>query len=308
VFRSVAEAEDLPSGGWHFSRITSAAWKRGQPVEVSDYNNAGQKQRVERSAYSFLDADTTARYFRGLAARPFVGRRFGSENYSDYTVVSAWAYQSADSTFTYDETGAASLVTARRYDYENPTHLQLTRITETNSDGTLRVTRMKYPADYADGSGNSEAVALTAMKRDSVHMHSPVIERWVSDSVGGAWRVVRADLTAFQLFNTGQYLPRSFHVLKRSEAVTNFVPSSISGSFTKDSRYSTTQTAGSYDVGGRLTSYTDRWGYATSVSYGFPTMRFCRTGSGSVSRVPSARVPRRRAVSSRMCLTIALGM
>ena len=51
------------------------------------------------------------------------------------------------------------------------------------SDGTQRITRMKYPGDYATGSGNPEAAALTAMQDVSstgAHMPGVVIERTVN--------------------------------------------------------------------------------------------------------------------------------
>lgn len=68
---------------------------------------------------------------------------------------------------------------ARTNSTSRPPPTQLTQLTETNSNGTQRITRMTYPADYASGAANPEAVALTAMKADSVHNHAAVVERWV---------------------------------------------------------------------------------------------------------------------------------
>ncbi len=181
-------------------------------------------------------------------------------------MISAWAFQDGETTTFYDETGASSFSTARRYVYANPTHLQLTQDTVTNSDGTQRITQMKYPADYATGSGNAEAIALTAMQGDA-HIHSPVIERWVISRAGGTDSVVQAELTSFKTYATGQYLPYQRFVFKSLTGVTDFAPSTVSGSFSKDSRYLLQETADSYDGYGRITQVTDARSNATQYQY-----------------------------------------
>jgi hypothetical protein len=64
---------------------------------------------------------------------------------------------------------------------------------------------MRYPADYDTGSGNAEAIALTAMQ-GTAHMHSPVIERWVTETVGSTETILEAVLTTFRAVS-GRYLP-----------------------------------------------------------------------------------------------------
>ena len=66
---------------------------------------------------------------------------------------------------------------------------------------------MKYPADYpATGGVSPEAVALNNMQGAAVHMHSPVIERWVVEKIGTVERVMRSELTTFKAFGAW-YLP-----------------------------------------------------------------------------------------------------
>jgi hypothetical protein len=75
---------------------------------------------------------------------------------------------------------------------------------------------MKYPADYATGSGNPEAAALAAMQDVSptgAHMPGVVIERSVSVKVGASERVVQSEITTFKQFLTGQFLPYQHFVL-----------------------------------------------------------------------------------------------
>ena len=93
----------------------------------------------------------------------------------------------------------------------------MTEITETNSDSTQRITRMKYPGDYATGGPpGSEAAALTAMQDVSTsgaHMPGVVIERVVSQKVGASERAFQAEITTFKEFLYGQFLPYKHYVL-----------------------------------------------------------------------------------------------
>jgi len=98
-------------------------------------------------------------------------------------------------------------------------HLQLSELTETNSDGTQRITRMKYPLDYpaAPGTSDPAAAALTGMQ--DAHIHNAVVERWVIERAGGVAKIVAATLTTFKQFATGQYLPHQRFVLNSPSAV-----------------------------------------------------------------------------------------
>jgi hypothetical protein len=52
----------------------------------------------------------------------------------------------------------------------------------------------------------------------TAHMHSAVIERWVTERTGGAEKVVQADLTTFKAYVDGLY--RSFqHFVFNSPSV-----------------------------------------------------------------------------------------
>ncbi len=276
-----------------FVTPTSQEWKRGQEVEVVEYNGSGQVQQRGASTYAFRDEGTpdtaTTRRFRGISVNHFSsGGLFGGGTYvySPFEVISAWAFQSADTTFIYNDAGSSSFSTVRTYTYANPKHVQLTTLTETNSTGTQRITRMKYPADYATGSGNVEAIALSAMQ-DTANMHSPVTERWVSQKVGATETVLQATLTSFKTYAAGQYLPYQTFVFNNPSGVTNFVPSSVSGSFTKDSRYLLQEIANTYDVFGRITQLTDPRSKVTNYTYGDVNFAFLTR----VTRVHDATSP-----------------
>jgi hypothetical protein len=161
--------------------------------------------------------------FRGLAldlysingSRSLISTWFIWAN--PFNVNTALKVQTAQTTTLYDTTGTTSFSASRVYAYGNPTHAQLTQITEDNSDGTQRITRMKYPGDYATGGApGTEAGALAAMQdvsQSGAHMPGVVIERTVSVKSGASDRVVQAEITTFKEFATGQFLPYKHYVL-----------------------------------------------------------------------------------------------
>ena len=275
AFRSVLNGQDdpPPNSAWPFSTRTSREWKRGQQLGTTEYNASGQIQRLASSTYSFRDENTpdttTTRRLRGMSINSFSAGKVGTTYvYNAFEVISAWAYQQSDTTVVYDDAGSSSFSTARTYSYGNPAHVQLTERTETNSDGTQRVTRMKYPADYATGTGNPEAAALTAMQ-GAAHQHSPLIERSVVKRVGTTETVEEAALTSFKEYAAGQYLPYQRFALNAASGIADFAPSSItSGVFTKDGRYLLEETANGYDSGGRITQLADARGKLTNFAYG----------------------------------------
>ncbi len=215
AFRSVMDASDVgPSAQCPFCTPTSFEWKRGQETGTTEYNAAGQTQRQVGSGYTFQDGEPeTYRSFRGMSVHPFsAGIAGDAYYYNAFNVISGWSFQDGETTTSYDETGASSFSTTRTLVYGNPKHIQLTELTETNSNGTQRITRLKYPADYANTGTDPESAALAAMQ-GSAHMHSPVIERLVIEKVGTSERIVQAELTTFKQYFTGQYLPYQRFIL-----------------------------------------------------------------------------------------------
>jgi hypothetical protein len=218
VFRSMAEWPDDHNLAWPGAMRTSNAWERGQTKETDEYNAAGVMQRLVTSTYG-LDGlgPVSARRFRAMSLYHHNwGNAMAYTFYNAYEVVAGWIYQSGETSTQYDTTGTSSIASTKTFVYGNPNHLQLTEIDETNSDGTQRITRMKYPGDYATGSGNPEAAALTAMQDVSptgAHMPGVVIERSVSVKTGASDRVVQAEITTFKQFAAGQYLPYQHFVL-----------------------------------------------------------------------------------------------
>ena len=272
-FRSGA---DGGSSGWPFFVTTSFAWERGQELEAKEYDSAGRPQRKVASSYRNRVQDQggpepiSSRLFRGISVYTWPGIADNDLQFfsGEYQVISGWLYQDGVTTTVYDTLGTSSFSTSESFTYANPNHAQLTEATETNSDGTQRITKMKYPADFAAGSGNAEATALTAMQ-GSAHIHSPAIERWVTKRNGGVDSTVQAEMTTFKTYAAGQYLPYQRFLFSNPTPVANFLVSTVSGgTFTKDSRYVLQETANTYDGHGRITQLADARGSLTDFLYG----------------------------------------
>src|SRR6266550_5163520 len=206
---------------WPALRYTSGEWLRGHQVTADDYSAGGQIKSSVSTTYASPPAPHPTIAFRGLAVDVYsiiaLGAPFNVVFANPFVVQSALKVQTDQATTLYDTTGANGFTTNTHYTYGNVNHAQLTEITETNSDGTQRITRMKYPADYATGGPpGSEAAALTAMQDVSAtgaHMPGVVIERAVSVKTGTTERVVQAELTSFKEFATGRFLPYKHYVL-----------------------------------------------------------------------------------------------
>ena len=266
------KGDDYPDPDrWPFLRPTSYEWRRGQLVERRERNDLGLNQQRVRNAHAFETHEpTTYHEFPALSFYSMATAEGSSplagQLYRPFEVISEWTHPAVDSTWTYNDDGSNVDTVVVAYTFNNPEHLQLTKTTETNSDGTIRITHLRYPADFSSGSGNTEASAITAMK-GSAHIHSPVIERWVADSAGSSTTVYEASVTTFKEFGTGQYLPYQRFVLNSATPVANYSPAAISGSFSKDSRHLRLETAHGYDGSGRITQLSDARGKVTNFFY-----------------------------------------
>jgi hypothetical protein len=207
------------SPGWPFLRHTTNEWRRGQETGTQEFDAAGRIQREVSSTYAYPTPSQTTRTYHGMAVT-YWPTNVGAIVYAwnAFEVASAWRYRDGEVTTTYDTTGTTSIAASKTFVFGNPNHAQLTEVRETNSDGTQRISRMKYALDYPAASGNPEAAALTGMQGPA-HMHSQVIERTVSMRVGASEKVVQSDITTFRQFLAGQYLPYQHFVFNSPSPV-----------------------------------------------------------------------------------------
>jgi hypothetical protein len=204
---------------WPALRFTTDAWLRGEQRSAAEYSAGGQVQRSVASTYAAPVTPFPLVEFRGLAVDVYsMWPGSGGVYYTNAFAVRTGLKEMTDQVTTvYDTTGTTSVTSSQHFTYGNLNHAQLTEITETNSDGTQRITRLKYPGDYASGgSPGTEAGALAAMQNVSAtgaHMPGVVIERSVSMKTGTSDRIVQAEVTTFKEFLAGQFLPYRHYVL-----------------------------------------------------------------------------------------------
>ncbi|MCL4213239.1 MAG: hypothetical protein KJZ74_04935 [Gemmatimonadales bacterium] len=273
TFRTAYLAPDQPISGaqWPGARATSNEWMRGQGIASTIATATGVVQSRTGQAWTFI-SDTLAQplaveRFRAMSINSFAGGAGSLTAHNALEVVAGWAYLASDTTISFDETGANGIATSRVYRYENAAHGMLTRTSETAPGGTRRVTRLRYPADYASGSGDPEATALTLMN-GSAHMPGNVIERVVEDSAATV-RVLQSELTTYRTTVAGQTLPYQTFALDAPSPATGLVNSAVTGGiFTKDARYIAQETATAYDASGRILQLTDAGGRLTTYEYG----------------------------------------
>ena len=221
MFHTAVDAPDGPYPEyWPFAPRTSYEWMRGHQTGVWEYDASGNLQRLVQTTYRFRESPSdSAKAFRALSVNVLASSSFGPTfQHHAYQIISAWKHPETEIWFHYNDSGWGVFTTEKGYEYGNPAHLQVTVITETNSDGAQRVTRMKYPADYGSGSGDGMAQALTAMK-GSAHMHSPVIERWVVERRGTSEAVVEAELQTYRKYTDGRILPHQRFILSSPQPV-----------------------------------------------------------------------------------------
>lgn len=213
---------DQQDSEWPGATPTSREWERGLEVAVEEYNAAGQLQQRAVSSYTVSQDTLSLRIWPGMSMNvSSTSGGLGGANIAvsgAYQVFSPWTTLAADTTIQYAETGSDSLVTARRFTFGNPVHAQLTEQVEAQSDGSERVTRFTYSADYSPGSGSPEADALREMA-SSAHMLSQVVEKVILARVQSTETVVRAELTTYKAYQPGQYLPFKRYLLDSATPV-----------------------------------------------------------------------------------------
>jgi YD repeat-containing protein len=158
--------------------------------------------------------------------------------------------------------------TVTNYAYDNPAHLQPTRITTLNSLGEEEVTRMVYPPDYGTIPA-SATNALAGIKRlQDLNIVAPVIEKYtLKQNPGGTnVRVTGGQITEYW---PDRPLPKAVHVLESQAPLTNFGASNRTpGSYQPDTRYARKFNFTHYDGQGNIVQQEAVEGVPTTYLWG----------------------------------------
>ena len=148
---------------WPFARLTSLAYKRGVPHSTTHYDATGKK--VSATVYTYFDSyiDDFIEHdehadLRQTKRIPALAFRRDSRGMSSilyymkrYHVLSAWQYQESDASYQYDQSGHRFLLSRKVYEYDNPDHMLPTRVNETNTDSTKRISSYIYAHEEYPG-------------------------------------------------------------------------------------------------------------------------------------------------------------
>ena len=253
---------------WPHGSSTSRAYMRGQETATFEQSSTGLVQRLTARAFRFRDQDagvgepTTTRRYRALdvVMLPSFQLSSGTCNATtlyfpnSYAVVSAWAHPETETVTQYSESGSGGVATTRTYTYDDPTHLRPTRVSETNSDGTVRTTDTRYAVTQYPlmrAQNVYDAVYSTTVSRGTADAEQKTWTEWASATAGSPARTV--------------WRPSAEWVWRGDGTANPTVAPATPSTSTADKVI----TYSAYDTYGRPTSALDARGY--TVTFGFST-------------------------------------
>ncbi len=150
----------------------------------------------------------------------------------EYSTNSYWHYLSSTTEKVYDETGQNPVETITNYTYDNPTHLQATRVATTNSLEESRIEQRYYPHDKAQLSGLSSDAAtaidsLVAQHRITELLQGETYEDTNTDGTPDPGELLTARRTNYKLQPSGLTLPGELQTLVGPESATNTLDTRI---------------------------------------------------------------------------------
>ncbi len=256
AFTSSASHADYPEMDlpfWPFAPRTSLDYARGFEKEVATWNASDELQKfVEHRRFDANDEyprdPALLKRYRALALKESLMTKDGLPSavyYRRYEAIAAWLHPVSETVRDYDQFGRRPVTTVREFGYENRTHLQPTRTTETNGDNSQRITTTQYASErYADMAATNQ---LTSVYATTILAGADVEARsWTTFAQdGGYWRA--AATWAW----TGDGSPND-----------PTAPADPGGSETE-----ATSTFVAYDDYGRVTEQQDARGTTTTTGY-----------------------------------------
>ncbi|HMI05191.1 MAG TPA: hypothetical protein VK541_22075, partial [Pedobacter sp.] len=228
------------------------------------------------SGVSPFNAVTETSFTYTRSGSPFVIEAFRWENngtskayakYKVFTSVSEQTTQQIKKLYDLQNPTQAQQSTVNSY-YTGTTHKLMTRQETTVSDGSTVNTYTKYTKDYTVTPGIDSTINAI-YRLQQLNINTPV-ESYTQVTRSGVAKTIGAGLTRFKTFNpTGSaymILPAQQLKFTSVDGVTDFTPSTISGTFTNDSRYIVLSNNQAYDFcGAPLSSDNNRKGVGTVI-------------------------------------------
>jgi len=260
---------------WPFGARTSNDWRRGKQLDQIFYNENG---KIQKSVSNEWQVDTENNPLLTKNIKALAVKRSSAESSSDayfiyfhkYMIISSWQYLVKEIINMYDQQDSGSIFIEKIFHYENPKHLWPTKTEETNSDGTQRITKIRYPADYdtSEQSSGTEK-AIHRLKTDK-HIHDAVIEKVVFEKKSGqSEKAVSGELVLYGEHDNDRVLPDQIRGLRSPIKIDNFKMSDEGqGAFDPHGDYVMREVFEEYDSYGRVIEHKNAINGITKYFYG----------------------------------------
>lgn len=258
-------------------------FERGLPLQLSSYNQAGQK--VSETNYTHTRVGTPT-YIYSLRKE----LNNGITTYAKYYTITGINKEVQTQTeILYDLANSTQQQSVVNYAFESSNHQYPTTIWKTNSNGSTTISRTKYSKDY-DLSIAVDSAAVTLKRMVIANMNVPV-EKYTQIQWSGVTKTVAAELMKFATFyppySAVRYMPVKSMSFMDGNGVSDFQVSSIqSGNFNNDSRYFPVSEMLAYNKVGQLLSSKPANGQTSSSLYndvtGLPKASFVNAAYNEV--------------------------
>ncbi|TVR17216.1 MAG: hypothetical protein EA391_05405 [Balneolaceae bacterium] len=192
---------------WPFAPRNSREWERGQEIKTEYYDNNEELLKSVEFGYTFERIDPeVVRQYLALSYKvvyhssdPNFGWPWDDLNgvHTSYIVESGWMYLNSKTVRTFSNSGQNEISAGQQYVYENTSHLNPTKIIESNSDGSERVTEFVYAHEITNDGTSKDYSNMASLNMLSQPYSTTVkgvggqvlARNWIRwDNPGGVWR------------------------------------------------------------------------------------------------------------------------
>jgi len=233
---------NLPLRPEYSSNLPNAL--NGSLIEETDYaNQKGNVIKIKDVSNQYTTVHSNENYVYGLENRMMQVHNLGDQcstlltqkcdgnsltlNY--IAMPSEWQQLSSSDEKTFNQTDTINYYEVlTNYYYDNPAHLQLTRVVTNNSKGELITTTTQYPLDFTNVTATDQFTKGVA-NLQNVHIINSPVEKFVnkSNSDGTNSRTVGAVL---KFFNATSPTPNLAYQTELASPITNFTATTTGAS------------------------------------------------------------------------------
>jgi len=260
------------------AHMTSHDWQRGQETNTVYYDANGVIQKEIINNYDVLPSTETN--VQAIEIKPTVGivgdggetNNINATITSVYTMHSGFLYNSGKTETVYDKNGQNPITTYVDKAYDNPVHLQPTRVETGGSDGSVLTTVTSFPDDYAPG-----VPFIDYMQAN--HLMSFPIEQVVYKQRAGVTNIISGNIITYKsagagladqllkLETTGPIAQANFKFSSRLTGVLPWSPQPAQ--YSADARYQPVLTYTQYDNKGNPLETISRSNIRTCYLWGY---------------------------------------